>query len=203
VLDQATELRFLRKSIVVNQGHPAEYLYLVLHGRARFFVVTEEGQRIILRWIVPGQVFGASAASLNPSIYLVGTEMTQDSLVLAWNRSQIRDLSAKFPKLMENMFLICQEYLEWYVAAHEVLTTHNAKERLTHLLASLCRSIGQPVPGGICIDVSNEELASAANLTVYTVSRQLKEWQHSGAIIKRRNKLTVRSQHLLLTADDD
>jgi CRP/FNR family transcriptional regulator, nitrogen oxide reductase regulator len=197
---QATELRFLRNSIVANQGHPAEYLYLLVQGRARFFLVTDKGQKIILHWIVPGQVFGASAVTLDSSTYLVGTETTRDSVVLSWKRSDIRNLVARFPQLMENMFSICEEYLEWYVAAHEVLTTHNAKERLAHLLARLSQSIGEPISDGISIDIRNEELANTTNLTVYTVSRQMREWQHAGAITKRRNKVVVRSLGLLLVA---
>ena len=197
VLEVATELRFPRNSIPLTQGQPAEQFYLLIQGRARFFFFTQDGRKIILRWIVPGQIFGAAALLSAKSQYLVGTEMTQDSVVLAWNRSTIRTLGSRFPQLLDNLLNISQDYLHWYVSSHESLTTHDAQERLAHLLSRLCESIGTPVRGGISLDVTNEELACAANMTVFTVSRLLKQWQRLLLITKGRSKLVVRSQRLL------
>lgn len=198
VLAEADELQLQRNSIPVHQGLNADRLYMMVRGRARFFVLSQGGDKIVLRWITPGQVFGASSIACKPSPYLVGTEMTQDSIVLTWTRSKIRSLATHMPQLMENMFLISQEYLSWYVTAHETLITRKASERLAHLLIRLSESIGTRVSTGISLDVRNEELASAANMSVFTVSRLLGHWQQRRAIIKTRNRLVIRSRQLLL-----
>ena len=45
-------------------------------------------------------------------------------------------------------------------------------------------------------DITNEELANAANITLYPASRIL-EWQRTGAIRKQRRKIVVRSTERL------
>jgi len=53
--------------------------------------------------------------------------------------------------------------------------------------------MGKRISGGIEFDITNEELANAANITPYTTSRILSEWQRTGAIRKQRGKIVVRS----------
>jgi len=198
VLAKASELRFHRNSVAVNQGHPADRLFILTQGRARFFVVTQDGRKIILRWILPGDVFGAAAISCKLSPYIVGVETVQNSTVLSWSRASIRDLAAGFPQLLENVISISEDYLHWYVSAYEILTRQSAEQRLARLLIGLTEQIGEPVSGGIRLDVRNEELANAANMTVFTVSRILKTWQHCRALSKARNSLVLHSKRLLL-----
>ena len=102
-----------------------------------------------------------------------------------------------FPLLLENTLLTASDYLAWYVAAHAALICQTARQRLAHLLACLARTIGQKVPGGVEIDVTNEELAGAANITPFTASRLLSDWQSHGALAKRRGKLLLRSPERL------
>jgi len=68
-------------------------------------------------------------------------------------------------------------------------------------LTCLAQGIGEKVAGGFEFEATNEELAGAANVTAFTASRLLSEWQNNGAILKRRGKVLLRSpQRLLLHA---
>jgi len=49
------------------------------------------------------------------------------------------------------------------------------------------------VSGGIELDVTNEELAHAANITPYTTSRVISEWHRTGAVRKHRGRILLRS----------
>ena len=133
----------------------------------------------------------------NPSLYLVSTEMLKDSLVLVWDRSTIQDLVARYPRLAVNALSAASEYLALCVATHLALTCHNARERLAEVLLNLTRGIGQDAPGGVELDVTNEELANAANITPFTASRILSEWQRNGALVKRRGRVLLRSPERL------
>src|SRR6266404_6087049 len=86
ILAAATQRRLLNDSVAINQGDPANNLFLLTRGRARYFFVTPEGRRILLRWLVPGDVFGGMAILSRPSVYLVGTELLKDSHALVWGR---------------------------------------------------------------------------------------------------------------------
>jgi CRP-like cAMP-binding protein len=87
--------------------------------------------------------------------------------------------------------------LGWYVADHVALTCHTARQRLAQVLIRLAGVIGQKVPGGVEFDATNEELASAANITPFTASRLVSEWQVNRAIVKRRGKILLRSPERL------
>ena len=57
--------------------------------------------------------------------------------------------------------------------------------------------MGERTSGGVEFDITNEEFANAVNITPYTASRILSEWQRTGAIRKQRGKIFVRSTERL------
>ena len=193
ILAAAKRRRFSAKSVMTYQDEPADHLLLLWKGRARYFFETPNGKKLILRWITPSDVFGGVALVSRPSTYLVSTEAVRDSVVLLWDGPTIRALARRFPELLENAIFLAADYISWYVAAHAALTSKTAQERLAHVLLELAPSIGQKVAGGIELDVTNEELANSANITPYTTSRMVSEWQRSGAIRKHRGKIIIRS----------
>jgi CRP/FNR family transcriptional regulator, nitrogen oxide reductase regulator len=197
ILKAAKQRRFAARSVVVNQGHPADNLFLLTKGRARFFFNTHEGKKVILHWLTPGEIFGSVALLSEPSCYLVSTETLKDSSVLVWDRATIRNLAARYTKLQENALLIAGNYLARYVAAHAALISHTARQRLARVLVCLAKTIGEKVVGGFEFDATNEELASAANVTQFTASRLLSQWQRNRAILKRRGKIVLLSAERL------
>src|SRR5271157_4412993 len=142
VLAAATLRRFLANSVIVNQGNPAEHLFLLIKGRARYFFMTPDGQKMLLLWLPPGEMLGGAAL-----------------------------LS---------------------------LTCHTARQRLSDVLVNLASGIGHKVPAGVEILVSNEDLASAANVTPFTASRLLGDWQRKGLLAKSRGKVLLRDPERLL-----
>ena len=197
ILKAATPHRFPANSVVLDQGHPANHLFLVITGRARHFFITENGTKILLNWLVPGDTFGGYTVLATPASYLVSTETVKDSGVLMWDRSTIRSLVARYPRLLDNGLLTASDYLAWYLAANVALTCHSARQRLARVLVSLARGIGEKVSGGMELDFTNEELANAANVTLFTASRILNQWQRQGLVVKSRGKVLLPSPERL------
>jgi len=203
ILGWAKQRHFTTNSVVVNQGNAADHLFLLTRGRARFFYHTQEGKKVILLWLTPGEIFGGAALLSTPSLYLVSTETLKDSSMLVWDRAALRSLASRYPRLLENALLIGYDYLAWYVADHVALVSQTARQRLAGVLVCLARTIGEKVPGGFEFDATNEELAGAANVTPFTASRLLSEWQNTGAILKQRGKVLLRSPERLLLMRSD
>jgi CRP-like cAMP-binding protein len=193
ILGAARPRQFSARSLITRQDDPAEQLFLLWRGRARYFYETPNGKKHILIWITPGQIFGGAALALPPSTYLVSTEAVRDSTVLVWDGPAIRDLARRFPRVMMNAYTVGMAYLSWYVGTHAALASQTARERLAHILLAYAPSIGQKISGGIGLDVTNEELADAANITLHTTSRLISEWQKVGAIRKNRGKILLLS----------
>jgi CRP-like cAMP-binding protein len=167
-------------------------------GRARFFSITEEGQKLILLWLPPGEIFGGRALLPVPSSYLASAEAVKESWALVWDRNTIRGLAARYSRLLDNTLSIASEYFAEHLESYLSLTRHNARQRLVHVLTTIAPSIGRRVSDGVELDVTNEELANTANVTLFTASRLLSEWQRSGDVLKSRGKLLIRCPGLLL-----
>jgi CRP-like cAMP-binding protein len=198
VLSAATKRRCLANSVVANQGDPADYFFLITKGCARYFFITPDGRKVLLHWLGAGELFGGAALLQRPSPYLVSTEMVTDSWVLVWRRKTIRELAERYPGLMENALLVTFDYLTLFLAAHVALISHSARERLAGVLVSLAEGFGQDGSGGVKLEITNEELANAANVTSFTASRLLSEWQRNGAVVKSRGGVVLRAPHKLL-----
>lgn len=201
ILAAATRHRFLANSVVYNQGHTIHSFYLLLEGRARFFYLTPHGHKLLGPSILPGDIFGGAALVMSKSSYLASTETVKDSSVLQWDRATVRGLIARYPRLLENTLSIMSGYLDWAIASYIGLACHSARLRLAQALLNLVRENGSNLRGGAELDVTNEELASAANVTPFTASRLLSEWHRRGALKKSRGKVLLHSPVLLFSRE--
>jgi CRP/FNR family transcriptional regulator, nitrogen oxide reductase regulator len=197
ILAAATQRRFLANSVITNQGHPADHLFLLRKGLARYFFVTGEGKKLLFRWLGPEDLFGGRTVLSSRSSYLFSTEAVTDISVLVWDRSTIRGLIARYPRLLENALLTASDYLAWHLTSHIGLACHTARQRVAQVLVTLARTVGQEVRGGVALPITNEDLANAANVTPFTASRLMSKWQSDRALVKRRGKVLLRSPERL------
>jgi CRP-like cAMP-binding protein len=103
----------------------------------------------------------------------------------------MRRLVAKHPVLAENALRISLENIRLYSDRHLALVSNNAQHRLARTLALLGARAGRQHPRGLEIQITNEQLASLADIGYFTASRLLKKWKKKGALEKRRGKLII------------
>jgi CRP-like cAMP-binding protein len=106
-------------------------------------------------------------------------------------------MAERFPRLWENALAIASEYLTLYVSMHVALTSQNAYGRLSEILLNLAATIGRPAGSGFELEISGEELANAANVTLFTASRFVAQSQRAGALTKTRGKILLHSPERL------
>jgi CRP-like cAMP-binding protein len=188
---------------MANQGHPADHLFLLVSGRARHFYTTQDGKKVILQWLPPGEIFGSAALLPKPTGYVASTEVVMSGYALVWKRATIRRFAARFPGLVENALSIMFDNLVAYRALHVALTCHTARERLAQVLLNLADGMGQRTPEGMELNVMNDELANEANVTLFTASRLFSEWQREGIVEKYRGKILLRSPERLLRPEKE
>ena len=85
-----------------------------------------------------------------------------------------------------------------FAELHETTVSHNAEERLSAALARARIRVGSPSRYGIEVRVTNEQLASAADISAFTVSRLLQRWERAGAVRKSRGAVHIISPEQLL-----
>ena len=199
VVAAASRHYYSPKTLVTEEGELANYFFLLVSGRARYFFLTEGGKKIILHWLLPGEIVGMMALLSEPMPYQVSSETVRQSSMLVWERGTIRGLLGRYPKLLENALSAAAQYLLWYRLRYTALVCDNARERLANVLGHLAKIMGRPLERGVELNVTNEELASAANMTPFTASRLLGDWQRKGLISKTRGRIIVSSPTKLIS----
>jgi CRP-like cAMP-binding protein len=199
ILSAATHRRFTRSSVIVQRDDPAERMFLLTKGQGRQFVITSGGRKLILHWLTAGQFFGGVAILAAPYQYLVSTEVEAGGCVLAWDKETIREFVSRFPILLDNALAVAvTEHIAWAISARISLMSDDARGRIANLLLSLACGIGKVCHDGVEIRVGNEDLAAGANVTPFTVSRALSEWQREGILTKGRGRLFLQRPELLM-----
>src|ERR1700759_2752701 len=95
ILAAAAQRRYLDHSVITNQGHPAEEVFLLTKGLVRYFFITGDGRKLLFQWLGPGDLVGGRAILSVRSSYLASTEAVMDSNMLVWDRHSIRSLIAR------------------------------------------------------------------------------------------------------------
>jgi CRP-like cAMP-binding protein len=200
VLSAATHRKFPASSVILHEGDPAERFFLLTSGIGRHFVLTGDGRKVLLYWLTAGQVFGGMTMLACPSNYIASTEVLSDGCALVWDKKTIRELVSRYPVLLDNTLSIAgTENFAWLMGAYVSLSSNGATGRIAHMLISLACGVGREGPNGIEIRVGNEDLAAAAHVTPFTVSRTLTAWQRNGVLTKGRGRVFLRKPELLVT----
>ena len=166
-----------------------------VHG---LFRLTSDGREILLRRLVSGNIFGVAAFLSDPVGYIGTSKAVHSSEVFVWEHAVIRQLAKEYPELGENAFRTVLRYIALFAERHIALVSKPAQERLAFALTSLGSRAGHMVPSGVEINIKNEDLASLADVSFFTASRFLQEWERKGALEKSRGKVLIRSPEKLL-----
>jgi CRP/FNR family transcriptional regulator, nitrogen oxide reductase regulator len=198
ILAAAQVKRISAKHKITSRDHRATHLYLVQSGQVRFYHLTKQGESVLLAWLVPGDVIGLVALLKSPLAYMASSEAISDCELLAWDRSVIRKLAARYPPLGENGLRMALRYLRNYIDRHVGLVTKTAEERLAGTLLSLGNQSSTVHPRGIEIRITNDQLGALADISPFTVSRMLKKWADTGILSKGRGRVFLSAPEALL-----
>jgi CRP-like cAMP-binding protein len=192
--------RYTPTTPIIRSDEPALHLYLLQTGHVNFSRVAEDGRQILLGRLVPADVFGLGSLVADTVRYIGTADTVTESEVLIWERNCIRRLATACPLLAENALRIALHYVGVFVKRHIALVSDTAEERLAYTLIQIGSRAGHMLPAGLEVDIKNEDLASLADISVFTASRFLKSWEREGALEKHRGKVLIRCPEKLLVA---
>ena len=198
VLACAEYRKIAAKEIIFHGGEKATHLFILFSGEAKYYRLNRHGEELLLRWLVPGDVFGIATLLKDPPNYMGSVQTTKNSEAYIWTHPLIRELSGKYPKLAENALRIVIGYLAAFADRHAGLLTKTAEQRLAHTLVHLGNRAGRIHPTGVEVNITNEQLGGLADVGTFTASRVLSRWERNGAVIKGRGKVLIQSPEKLL-----
>ena len=189
----ARQERISPDQILQREGDRAIRFWLLVTGRVAVYKLADNGDKVFLRWGVPGDTFGLSTILRCPDRYIVTIEVVQEGSLLAWDLVSSRALVLRCPNLNQALNAVVANYLDRLINVLGTYAFQPAEQRLAQVLVDSARQIGHGVCEGIELDLTNEQLAVAARMTVFTATRKLCKWQGLGILTKRRGKIVLPS----------
>ena len=211
MLAAARSVRVAKEEAVFEQDAAAEAFFLLLDGRVRVVKTTPDGQQVIVRYIVPGELMGIAQA-LGRDTYPASAIAVVDCVVLAWPGRLWAEFAAAYPTFGTNTYKIVGTRLADVQTQVVEMATEQVEQRVAHALLRLARQSGRAVcvlhlpghaprtPDGILIDfpISRQDIAEMTGTTLHTVSRLLTAWEEKGLVKSGRQQVSVVEPHRLL-----
>lgn len=199
MLEGATSRRVAKDGFVFEQGGDATFFFVLLSGRVRVVKTTPDGQQVIVRYIVPGEVLGIAQA-LGRSTYPASAVAVVDCVVLAWSSRLWPEFAAAFPSFGTNTYKMIGQRLEDVQTQVVEMATEQVERRVAHALLRLVQQTGKKSSEGVLIDfpISRQDIAEMTGTTLHTVSRLLTAWEQKGLVKSARQQVTIVAPHRLL-----
>lgn len=199
MLEPARSVRVAREEAVFEQDADAEAFFLLLDGRVRVVKTTPDGQQVIVRYIVPGELMGIAQA-LGRTTYPASAIAVVDCVVLSWPGRLWAEFAAAYPSFGTNTYKTVGARLNDVQTQVVEMATEQVEQRVAHALLRLARQSGRKTADGIQIDfpISRQDIAEMTGTTLHTVSRLLTAWEEKGLVKSGRQQVSVVEPHKLL-----
>jgi CRP-like cAMP-binding protein len=199
IIGAASSRSVKSSEIVIGTDEPATRLVVVTGGHVDYFIPTSHGEEILLKRMLPGDVFGVASFISTPLRYLGTARSSPHGEILEWQRRAVLQLAKTFPRFPENAFRITLEYVSLCARRHAELLSNTAAQRLAIAITALASRAGRVLPSGVEVEIKNEELASLADTSSFTASRVLKRWEREKSVQKSRGRILIRRPEKLLS----
>jgi CRP-like cAMP-binding protein len=174
---------------IFHEGELARAIFVLESGRVRLLENTINGNELLVRFVVPGDVFGDKGA-LPEETYGASAKTDSESRVYCWTQADVAELSERVPQLQTNLFALVTGQLTYSRERYRLLATEPVETRLRWALKQLAL-IGNRK--GNTIEITGQsvqkDIADLASTTIFSVNRILNNYS-------RKGYLTIRSGHI-------
>jgi CRP-like cAMP-binding protein len=176
---------------VFRQGEPAREFFLLLTGLVRLSQLTEQGDEILVRLVVPGEVFGYLAL-VPGERYAVMAQVIQPGRLVAWSQTTMLQLLQASPQAAANLIKIALRDAASSYDRTRRLIADPVRRRVLWALAELVRTIGVRTPHEmIVLDIRQRDLADFVGTNIFTTSRELSKLECQGMLKTGRGHILV------------
>src|SRR5499426_156920 len=198
ILREARAVRYPKTTAVFQQGDAADSFFVLLHGHLRVTKITPDGQQVVVRYVVPGEVFGVAMA-MGWKAYPATCTAVEDSVTLVWPTAAWPQLVARHPELARNTMQTVGGRLQEAHTRIVEMSTEQVERRIAHALLRLAKQAGRRIEHGVEIDfpISRQDVAEMTGTTLHTVSRILSAWEQQGLVEGGRQRIVLREPHKL------
>jgi CRP/FNR family nitrogen fixation transcriptional regulator len=169
-------IRYHRDQVIVCEGEPADYIFLVVDGIVRSCRNFQNGARSIAGFYLPGELFGWTDLK-----HLLSAEAATNAMVLYLKRSALLTVAASDSRIASFLLAATTNELR-RTQEHVLLMSRSARCRVATFLLDLSRRLG--TAKYLDLPMSHQDIADHLGLTIETVSRTITELERAELIAR-------------------
>jgi CRP/FNR family nitrogen fixation transcriptional regulator len=180
-------IRYRRNRVIVCDGDPAEYIFLVINGVVRRCRTYCNGARSIVAFHLADELFGWTFDASHE----FSVEAATDATILFIKRDVLRE-SATQNIAMANFLIVSIASELQRIQKHALLIGRDARFRVASFFIDLATRTGRW--RSIDLPMGHHDVADYLGLTIETLSRTITEFERAGLISRQ-------SRHSLVLND--
>jgi cAMP-binding proteins - catabolite gene activator and regulatory subunit of cAMP-dependent protein kinases len=192
ILALAVERRFSNGQIIFQKGQEGSSLMMVLRGRVKISICSEDGKEIILNTIEAGNVFGEIALIDGRERSADATAIGACTLLIIRRADFIAFLKENPDIAVQLLTVLCQKVRDTSDIV-ETVGLLPIPARLARLLFKMAENNGLETPHGMRFKckLSQREIGNLIGATRESVNKQLRAWQEEGLIKVEQSYITL------------
>lgn len=192
IVRMAVRKRFHKGEIICHLDDPCEYIYILLKGTAKVYLLTIDGREQILAIRQPGNIIGLTAI-FGWKKRLSYVAALDDVEILSVRSEDLRQfiMSEMHTAVLIINILVARLHHSRMII--EDLSTKNVRKRLINFFLNLANDIGVETSEGIIINLplTHEQISQIVASSRQTVTLMINDLAKSKLLTKRRNKIII------------
>ena len=192
VLQRTIVRRTRRNEIIMRRGDANSGMVVIVSGRVRISVVSEDGKEATLNVLGAGEVLGEMSL-LDGEPCSADVTAQEDCTLLVIDRAQFMGLLRANSGLCLHLMALLTRRLRQTNSALEDMALLDLPTRLGRLLARLASDYGVPVRAGTRIEVklSQKDLSTLVGASREKVNKQIRLWEEEGVLAKDSGRMVI------------
>ncbi len=194
--DKLRRRHYQRGEVIFHQDDPADRMHIIVEGRVKISITSEDGREKDIALFQPGDCFGEMALldGSNRSATATAIEPS-DTMVLF--RQDFLDFMSEHPEVTSDVTNLLTKRLRNVNQMLGDVVFLDVPTRVAKQLLSLAENYineddGEASPeGAIVVPIGQEELARLVGASRETVSRALKSYRRLGLVTTSHRRITI------------
>ncbi len=202
VLTRAAIRRVARNDVILRRGDDNATMVVIVSGRVRISITSEEGKEATLAILGPGEVLG-DMSLLDGEPVSADVTAQEDCALLVIERGQFLRLLRANSELCLHLIAVLTRRLRRSNTTFEDMALLDLPARLGRLLGRLASQYGVPVRTGTRIEVklSQKDLSTLVGASREKVNKQLRQWEEERVLGKDSGRIVVMNAGALPSLD--
>jgi|SRR5689334_10322266 len=177
---QRGPIRFRRNQVIACEGDSVDYVFLVVSGVIRSCKTFQNGDRTVVAFYLPGDLFGWDNETRPLSI-----EAASDALVTFVKRQGLLCLAEKNRHIADLLQLIIAKEIQ-RAQLYAATISISAKERFLAFLRDWSKRSG--TSSSVHLSIGHQDIADHLGIKIETLSRTVTELERSGVLARSTSR---------------